>query len=379
MVDTAVAQDTIAIPIGLLSQAREQYTPISLLDPVIDDSGLAGAEQGIRDNNTTGRFTGQRFHLSFQQLAVGDSPVDQFRAQYAAGIRLFLLDLPADVILELAALPEAADSLLFNISARDDRLRTHECRKNLLHTAPSRAMLADALGQYLAWKRWHRWFLVIGSLTEDQAFAAALRRAAKRFGGKVVEEKAWTFKAGARRTDSGHTQAQQEVNAFTQIGDYDILLVADEGDTFGEHLSYRTYLPRPVGGTQGLAPKSWSRVHEQWGATQFQNRFNHQTGRWMSELDYAAWLAVRSIGEGATRVQSGDPALLRTYLLGPEFKLAAFKGTAVTYRDWNGQLRQPLLITSPRVLISVSPQRGFLHQFSVLDTLGFDRSETHCG
>ncbi|MCP3869296.1 MAG: ABC transporter substrate-binding protein [Gammaproteobacteria bacterium] len=376
--EVQVTQKSIEIPIALFSQAREEHVPISLLDPIIDDSGLAGAEQGIRDNNTTGRFTGQKFRITFHQVNAEDSPVDRFRQQYALGIRLFLLDLPAATILELADLPEAGGSLLFNIGARDDSLRTHACRENLLHTAPSRAMLADALAQYLAWKRWNRWFLVVGRHAEDQAFAEALKRAAARFGGKLVEEKAWTFKAGARRTDSGHTQAQQEVNAFTQVRDYDILLVADEREEFGEYLSYRTYLPRPVGGTQGLAPRAWSRVHEQWGATQFQNRFHRTSGRWMSELDYAAWIAVRSIGEGATRVRSGDPAVLRSYLMGPEFKLAAFKGSAVTYRDWNGQLRQPLLITSPRVLISVSPQKGFLHQFSMLDTLGFDRSETRC-
>ncbi len=372
------AQDGIEIPITLISQAGEEYVPISLLDPIIDDSGLAGAEQGIRDNNTTGRFTGQAFRLSFHQIRAEDSAADLFRQQHALGVRLFLLDLPAAVVVELADLPEAADSLLFNIGATDNNLRTQVCAENLLHTAPSRAMLADALAQYLAWKRWTRWFLVVGGSEEDRAFAASLKRAAARFGAKIVEEKRWTFKAGARRTDSGHTKAQQVVNSFTQVGDYDILLVADERDVFGDYLSYRTYLPRPVGGTQGMGAKAWSRVHEQWGATQFQNRFKRASGRWMSELDYAAWIAVRSIGEAATRVQSCDPLKLREYLRGPEFRLAAFKGSAVTYRDWNGQLRQPLLITSPRMLVSVSPQKGFLHQFSILDTLGFDRQEISC-
>lgn len=117
---------------------------------------------------------------------------------------------------------------------------------------------------------------------------------------------------------------------------------------------------------------------EQWGATQFQRRFREQTGRFMTPVDYAAWLAVRSIGEAATRTQSADPARLGDYLKGPDFKLAAFKGVPVSYRDWNGQLRQPILIVSPRVLVSVSPQEGFLHQTSTLDTLGYDRAETAC-
>ncbi|MEJ2592921.1 MAG: branched-chain amino acid ABC transporter substrate-binding protein, partial [Candidatus Thiodiazotropha sp.] len=228
------------------------------------------------------------------------------------------------------------------------------------------------------WKRWNHWFLVVGRHPEDKAFAQALRRAAKRFGHKIVEDKAWTFAPGARRTDSGHNQEQQEVNAFTQVDDYDILIVADEADEFGEYLPYRTFLPRPVGGTQGLTSSAWSGVFEQWGATQFQRRFHENNGRWMTDRDYSAWLAVRTIGEAATRTSSKQVDKLLSYILSPDFDLAAFKGRPVSYRDWNGQLRQPLLIDSPRVMISVSPQKGFLHQFSTMDTMGYDRPESAC-
>jgi ABC transporter substrate binding protein (PQQ-dependent alcohol dehydrogenase system) len=168
------------------------------------------------------------------------------------------------------------------------------------------------------------------------------------------------------------------VNAFTQVGDYDILVVADERDEFGEFLNYRTYLPRPVGGSHGLSPAAWSGVHEQWGATQFQRRFHENNHRWMTDRDFSAWLAVRSIGEAATRTAGKDVEKLKSFILSEDFNLAAFKGRPVTYREWNGQLRQPLLITSPRLMISVSPQKGFLHQFSTLDTLGYDRPETKC-
>ena len=374
-----LAAESLTLQVGLLSRPPVDTLPLTALEPRIQDDGIAGAEQGIRDNDTTGRFTGQEFSLTPVVLPPGEAAADAFRALHARGLRLFLLNLPAAELLALADLPEAADSLLFNIGAPDDRLRLDECRDNLLHTAPSRAMLADALAQYLAWKRWTAWFLVVGRDPGDRAYAAALQRAAKRFGGKIVERKPWTFDAGAQRTDSGHFSEQQAVNAFTQVDDYDILLVADESDSFGEYLSYRSYRPRPVGGTQGLTAASWSGVFEQWGATQFQRRFNAVTGRWMTPLDYAAWLAVRSIGESATRTNSDDPQTLRRHMLSPEFKLAAFKGVAVTYRDWNGQMRQPLLIVSRRILVSVSPQEGFLHQFSPLDTLGYDRPEVRCG
>lgn len=368
----------LMIRIALLTQPGEVHVPLSALEPAISDLGIEGARQGVSDNNTTGRFTGQGFELVSESVGAGDAADVVFRRLHADGFRLFLVNLPASALLALADLPQAADSLLFNIGAPDDGLRETQCRANVLHTVPSRAMLADALAQYLAWKRWNRWFLVVGKHSGDKAFAEALRRAAKRFGGKIVVEKDWTFEAGATRTDSGHFSEQQEVSAFTQVDDYDILLVADEQDAFGEYLLYRTYRPRPVGGTQGLVATAWSSVHEQWGATQFQRRFRDQAGRWMTPRDYAAWLAVRSVGEAATRTQSGDAAALRDYLLSPKFELAAFKGVGVTYRDWNGQMRQPVLISAARVLVSVSPQDGFLHPVSTLDTLGYDRPETHC-
>ena len=69
---------------------------------------------------------------------------------------------------------------------------------------------------------------------------------------------------------------------------------------------------------------------------------------------------------------------MRAYLIGPEFSIAAFKGVRLTLRPWNQQLRQPILLTDGRMIVSVSPQEGFLHQVSELDTLGLDRPETKC-
>ncbi|MEW8428633.1 MAG: branched-chain amino acid ABC transporter substrate-binding protein, partial [gamma proteobacterium symbiont of Ctena orbiculata] len=322
----ASAAAALNIQIALLSMEEERHIPLSLLEPVIDDTGQMGAEQGIRDNNTTGQFTGQSFTLVATKIDSDASPLEAFVKLHEQGVRLFLVNLPADRLIEIADLPQAKESLLFNIAARDDELRTRLCRPNLLHTIPSRAMLADALAQYLTWKRWNEWFLVIGRHPQDKAYAEALKRAAKRFGHKIVETREWTFVPGARRTDSGHTREQEEVNAFTQVGDYDILIVADERDEFGEFLNYRSYLPRPVGGSHGLSPAAWSAVHEQWGATQFQRRFHEKNGRWMSDRDYSAWLAVRTIGEAATRTASDRAEQLKRYISSEDFNLAAFKG-----------------------------------------------------
>src|SRR5262249_23711270 len=156
-------------------------------------------------------------------------------------------------LLKLADALAGKEATLINYSAPDDRLREEDCRVNVLHTAPTRTMLADALAQYLVWKKWSRWFLVTGPQETDKLFAEAIKRAARRFGAKIVEERPFQYEPGSRRSDGGFEQIQQQIPTFTQSApDYDVLVVADEGNLFGDYLPYRTWDARPVAGTSGL-------------------------------------------------------------------------------------------------------------------------------
>ena len=370
--DSLAAGEAQEIPIAYLSQIVERPPKLSNLDIPPDNEGLAGGLLSIKDNNTTGRFMGQVYSLKHVEVPVDGDPVAAFDGLLAEGIQHFVLNVPADALLQMADHASGKDALLFNAGALDDRLRSQDCRANVLHIPPSRAMLADALAQFLAWKRWRNWFLVVGRRDSDALFGEALKRAAKRFGGKIVEEKRWDYGPDARRT------AQAEVPAFTQDAEYDVLVVADEIGEFGEYLAYRTWDPRPIVGTQGLTPTTWHRTHEQWGAAQLQSRFLKTNGRYMTPLDYHVWASIRAIGEGATRTQSTAFADVRGYIRGADFELAGFKGQKLTFRSWNGQLRQPILLSAARALVSTSPQQGFLHERSLLDTMGLDEPESAC-
>ncbi len=157
-----------------------------------------------------------------------------------------------------------------------------------------------------------------------------------------------------------------------------MVVAADESDVFAAYLPYQTWEPRPVAGSAGLEPTVWHPAQEAWGATQLQNRFEELTGRRMRPEDMLVWMAVRVLGEAATRASATDFGTLRDYILSDAFELAAFKGQKLTFRDWNHQLRQPILLAADDVLVSVSPQDEFLHQVSRLDTLGYDRGESNC-
>jgi ABC transporter substrate binding protein (PQQ-dependent alcohol dehydrogenase system) len=366
------------VQIGWLSQTVRRMLPLTYLDQPPNDEGIQGARLGIADDNTTGQFTGQSFELVESIAPEGGDAATAFHNLTAKGIRLVVTDLAAPQLLLVAALPEAAQATIFDSGAPDDRLRAQDCRANILHLLPSRAMLADALVQYLVIKRWTDLLLVVGHADGDREFADDIKHAARKFRARIVEEKPWTFVPGARRTDTGHFAIQAEVARFTQGISYDVLVVADEEDEFGDDLSYRTFDPRPVGGTQGLVPSAWARPHEQWGATQLQDRFRRQAKRWMTDRDYAAWMAIRAIGEAASRTQSTDPAVISAFIHSNRFELAAYKGARLSFRSWDGQLRQPVLLADSRSLVSVSPQPGFLHEFSELDTLGIDKPETKC-
>lgn len=373
---TVSAQDLLNVTVTYLSRYEEPVVPLSLLDLVVEDNGRLGARLAIADNKTTGSFLGHEYILDEVIVGAEESIAERVADLVTQGRQIFVADLKKDDLLQAA--DAAPDALVFNVRAQDDSLRSEDCRANMLHIIPSRNMRTDALAQYLSWKRWNKLVLVTGRYPEDAAFAEAVKRSAKRYQLKIVEEKPWTSKPGARRTDSGHHSLQQEVPSFSQFKKHDVVIVADEADEFGEYLPYRMAGPGLVAGTQGLVPTSWHRSQEQWGATQIQRRFQKLAGRVMEERDYAAWAAVRVIGEGVSLTSSNQADVIESFVLSDKFKLAGFKGVPLTFRDWNGQLRQPILVVGPRMLVTVSPQDGFLHQRSELDTMGLDKPDSAC-
>lgn len=372
---TAMAQ--IDVRAAVLRVDVAGRPPVSRLDLPPEDLGFAGARLGTADNATTGRFMGHNF-VTEEVTATPETALEAMQKIVASGAKLVVTLADDETTVALA---DAAGEgvMVFNARARGDALRGEQCRANLFHTAPSRAMLADALAQFLVWKKWDEWFLIEGSHPGDKAMAGAYRRAATKFGAEIVEERVFEDTGGARATDSGLVQIQAQIPSFTQRAeDHDVVVAADETGLFAAYLPYHTWEPRPVAGSAGLRPMSWHPAMEMWGGTQFQSRFEKLANRPAREEDYQVWLALRAVGEAATRTGSAEMAVLRDYMLSDQFQLGAFKGQPLTWRDWDGQLRQPILLGSGPIVATVSPQAEYLHQVSQLDTLGIDRPETTC-
>lgn len=178
------------IDIAYLSQEIAPPTEmLSNLDPFIANKGVEGAELAISDNNTTGQFTHQNFILHKFNVPPDGNVADVFKQHIAAKFHYVITNLNAAKSLEISDLATNSDTLFFDAGTVDDALRNEQCRSNTLHLLPSRAMKADALAQYLMKKRWAKWFLVVGNAPEDALFGTALKRAAKKFGMKIVTEK----------------------------------------------------------------------------------------------------------------------------------------------------------------------------------------------
>ncbi|SNR63559.1 ABC transporter substrate-binding protein [Puniceibacterium sediminis] len=370
----ATAQDVNAAVIRI---DYPSLLPLSRLDLPAQSRGFAGARLATDDNRTTGQFMGQTYATKEVSVAP-DEALAAFQGLMDEGHRLIVIIADSD---DLLAMADAApsDALLLNASSADVALRSAQCRANLLHIAPSDAMRTDAVAQFLVWKRWKDWFLIEGSNPADHVLADSYRASARKFGARITEERVFQDTGGSRVSDSGHVLVQRQIPVFTQdAAPHDVVVAADASDVFAEYLPYHLWDPASVAGSAGLRPLTWAPTHESWGATQIQRRFEELAGRNMTDIDYQTWLALRVLGEAVTRTASADPAVLRDYILSPEFELAAFKGVAVTFRPWNGQMRQPILLSNGRMTVSVSPQEGFLHEVSPLDTLGLDRPESEC-
>ncbi|MGF6097917.1 ABC transporter substrate-binding protein [Pseudomonas sp. 18175] len=364
------AEAPLQVQIGYLGYRPDPGPLLSNVIPEPADAGLRGAELAIIDSNSTGAFLNQRYSLFDATVDTPEALLAAAKTQYDQGLRLFVVNAPAASLRQLsAAMP---DSLLFNAGSPDDSLRSTDCLGNVLHSLPSRAMLADALAQFLVLRKWQKALLIVGPTEDDQAYAAALRRAAKRFGVQLVAEKQWRFDNDQRRS------AQADMPLFTQTAEYDVVLVADERGDFGEYVPYQTWYPRPVAGTQGLTPTGWHKTVETYGAAQLQKRFEALAGRWMNDRDFAAWMAVRSVASAVSKLRQVAPMSIRQLEISEQLPLDGFKGRKLSYRPWNGELRQPIPIVQPRALVSTSPQDGFLHPFNEMDSLGYDKPEVTC-
>jgi len=284
-----------------------------------------------------------------------------------AGAAVLLTDLPADWTLAVA---DAVKLPVLNLGDPSDRLRQQDCRARLFHLIPSERMRSDALAQTLVSRKWSKLLLLVGGSSQDALRAATVQASIKRYGLQVVASKPFKLSADPRERDLANPLL------LTAGNSYDAVWVVDSDGEFARTLPYRTVLPRPVVGDGGLVALAWHAQFERYGAPQVSRRFAKAAKRPMTSQDWAAWMAGKALAAAAIAAPKGPNAAWASALA--KGTLDGSKGTNLSFRAWDGQLRQPMLLSDGQGVISQAPAEGMLHPRDVLDTLGADAPEKLC-
>ena len=367
-----IKADVLNVNILYLEQKIEKPPVLSNVIEEPNDLGLKGAQIAIIDSNKSAKFLNQNFNLETKVSYDENELISTFEEFIKNKNQYVILNVEDPLLEKLLKNPLSKDVLLINASSENTNLRKTICEKNLLHTSASNAMLYDGLMQFLVKRDFKKILLLSGTNPKDLLIKEDIKRAAKKFGAKIVAEKSWENNSDIRR------KASDEFPAFTQAKDYDVILLADYYGDFGEFVYFNSWLPRPVAGTQGLTPVLWHKVIEQWGAAQMQSRFEKFASRWMESKDYSNWLAVRTIITAISKTNTANFKTNLDFIYSDDFDVAAYMGRKLSFRDYNGQIRIPISLVQPKALISTSPQVEFLHPITDLDTLGIAPHEMEC-
>jgi ABC transporter substrate binding protein (PQQ-dependent alcohol dehydrogenase system) len=332
----------------------------------------AAAEVALRESRFAGKARGVEFALQRASAPDAAALVQAIDRLAGEGVQYFLLDAPGAVVAQVARETRGRKVVLFNVSARDDELRQQQCQRHLLHTIPHFAMEADALAQFLVSKKWRNVLMLAGPSAEDKLAADAFERSAKRFGLKIAERRPFALTRDPRQRDLGN------VALLTAGGDHDVVFIADSDGEFAREVPYRTVRARPVVGAEGLVPAAWHWAWERHGAPQLNGRVEKHAGRQMTDVDWAAWIAVKAVVESVVRSESAEFGAVESYLRSDTLTLDGFKGNRLNFRPWDNQLRQPLLLATHNAVIERAPIAGFMHPVETMDTLGFDRRDSTC-
>ncbi|MBT2299618.1 branched-chain amino acid ABC transporter substrate-binding protein [Variovorax paradoxus] len=308
------------------------------------------------------------------EVALASAPaasVDAARAAAVAaeknGAAVLLTDLPAEWTLAVA---DAVKLPVLNLSDASDRLRQQDCRARLFHLIPSERMRSDALAQTLVSRKWSKLLLLVGGSAQDASRAATAQASIKRYGLQLVGSKPFKLSADPRERDLANPLL------LTAGSSYDAVWVVDSDGEFARTLPYRIVLPRPVVGDGGLVALAWHAQFERYGAPQVARRFAKAAKRPMTAHDWAAWMAGKTLTAVAIAAPKGPNGAWAQALA--KSALDGSKGTGLSFRAWDGQLRQPMLLTDGQGVISQAPAEGVLHPRNVLDTLGADAPEKLC-
>ncbi len=289
--------------------------------------------------------------------------------------------------------------IYLNTMSRSEALRGARCHRLTFHVEASLAMYTDAMGQWLVRRaKQPRW----GFLTPDSQAGAEMERLAaralRRNGGTVVARE--VVPAGTR-------DYRGTLTTLAKAGP-DVVIMNLAGPSLLQALAQFTELSLTVqvAGPVMEAVEFWqaepARLTGVWPVLWF-HRFRRYSGRELNKRlakalghpaeshAWASYTAMKAVWEAVLRGGRDDTAGLVSYFEKGR-GVDAHKGQPLTFRPWDHQLRQPLMVVRSQVpaadakrwdifdLLGEVPLRGTPgeNRAAVLDTLGLSAAESTC-
>jgi ABC-type branched-subunit amino acid transport system substrate-binding protein len=287
--------------------------------------------------------------------------------------------------------------VFLNTAARGGALRGDKCHRHTFHVEADLAMYVHAVGQWLLRNNRKRWYFVVASNPLAQETYQRASHLLQAGGGTELGR----FDSALGQRDY---QAMLAGLAALQAEAIFVALMGQDLIQFLRQYKAAGAAPLVAGAPldipamwqaapehlHGVWATAWYHQLERFSARELNRRFVARFGKPADGYAWANWAAVKMTVEGMLRSASTEPAALVQYLEGsPPFD--GHKGRALTFRDWNHQLRQPLYVVkvreappqNPWDLLELvdevpSPAARGKAVWEVLDTLGEAKSESAC-
>lgn len=331
--------------------------PAAVYD-IVGEAARNGALLAWDDVETWARSTGAHLEL-FQASA--PSPEAARRAAerlvLVEGVQVLIGGLGAGQAAVLADVAQRHDVLFVNVGSSDLLVRS-TCDPRTFHVEASAGMYLDAMVARSAAAGDRSWFLVHLDDEEGWARAERMRSAVDRHGrgGSLV---------GTSAVPENHPLYRDQLIAAREAG-ADALVLAlgavDQIAFLAQQSSLDAALPvipypdpltqareymaaavRLAGDTAIVERVAlWEATLQEDGADDLNERFASRYANPMDPYGWAAYAAVVIVYQAHLETGSADPATLAAYLRAPETTFDLHKGMPLSFRSWDGQLRQPL-------------------------------------
>lgn len=335
---------------------------------------LQGVELAVQDTALELQEAGVELSVRDMVLPSAADLPQALQELKAAQVGHIVADLPEAPLRELVRSAPAAlgEVMVFNTGLASDSLRADGCAPHLLHTAPSQQMEADALAQFLAVRQWRKLLVLQGTQPDDAPWVAAWTRALQRHGLEAVQTRPFKLSGEAHERDLSN------LRKLTGEPGYDVVAVLDSDGEFARGVPYATQWPRPVVGAAGLVAQAWHPQWQRYGGAQLSRRFAKLAQRPMQGQDWAAWMAGKAVAAVLADGPEASVAQQLRKLRGGAVALDGFKGQRLTFRAWDGQLRQPVLLSHGDAVAAMAPLGEWMRTGEPLDTLGLDAARSTC-